>query len=117
MNKTAVAQELVKLAKELTAGTWAIPKSLGEVKRLERMIRRMDNGNEPLPGRSDVETIFYGSFGDDELFDEIASAKRVYFMSCAEAIRRKLKVLSNQTDLPDDDNKAMLLRLNEELNG
>ena len=116
MKKTAIATELVKLAKELTAGTWSAPKTPSEMKRLEKMIRRMQNGEEPLPGRTDITTILYPLLGDDRLFDELESAKRVYLTTCAEEIKSRLKTMMDDT-WKDETEHQMVTKLNKILNG
>jgi hypothetical protein len=89
MNRIVVAQELVKFARELTAGTWALPESKVAARVLLDIIQQMEKGEV----ESDLSPtgILYDYFGDDKLFDELDQLAKPYLKSCATAVKRRVK--------------------------
>jgi len=92
MNKQAVASELLKLAKSLTAGTWQIPKNPRSVAELVSIIRQMEQGNWPTrDGYNPITVSVDKILGDDALFDMIDHAGEKYLADCAAAIKKRVK--------------------------
>jgi hypothetical protein len=93
----AVAGELVKIAKELTAGTWDLPGSPSKVATLVQVIRLLKNGEWPTKTRTNPVVDMLGSLlGDDSLFDSLDEAGRIYLKECAEYIESTIKKLAKQ---------------------
>ena len=74
MNNQKIAQELVAVARELSAGTWALPKDQRDVVKIVKMINRMRAGSAPLPNKPDPSDALYGLLGDDDLFIHVELA-------------------------------------------
>lgn len=117
MDKKAVAEELVKLAKRLTSGVWQLPSSPQSVAQLATIVTQLDSGNWPTrSGADDPVALAVGKhFGDDALFDAIGNAGDKYLEACAYAIRKRVKELIK--DGPDSFQRprdyAMLVELSK----
>ena len=98
MNKQRVARELVTAAKEMTAGTWSLPRSPLHVKLLELMYKNMKGGEEPTVKKPDPHDAMYSILGDDSLFNDFDSAKRKYYKECAKAMKKRIGEFAKQDE-------------------
>lgn len=92
-----MAGELVKIARELRAGTWELPGSPAKVAALVQIIRLMKNGEWPTKIQtSPVNDALGPLLGDDSLFDSIDEVGRIYLKECASYIVDAIKKLARQ---------------------
>ena len=127
MDKRGIARELLRLAKELVAGTWSLPNNPRDVDRIVKMVSNMRRGKPPLPGKTDVGSAFYRLLGDDDLYDRFDSElewhKRegygmdVYYQTCADLVRDRVKefVKQNRKDFRSPTDYNMLVELSKRL--
>jgi len=89
MNEKKVATELVRLARELTGGTWGLPGNSRDVAAILKIYKKMRAGAyEGIPSKD-----LYSLLGNDSLFDEFDRARDAYNEECADAIKRMVKKL------------------------
>ena len=79
-----------KIAKEVGAGTWSLPKNNSDVNKIVKYIKKMAKGEEPVEGR-EITDIFYNLIGDDNLFDKLRTEKEYYLKDCANTIIDEIK--------------------------
>ena len=117
MNRQRIAQEILSVAKELTAGSWSSPSNPGDVAKIIKMVKRMAAGEKPLLGRPRPEDAFYEYLGDDDLFDSFISSERYYYKSCADSVVRRVRELAKQPvdSFKDPQDHAMIVELAKKL--
>ena len=93
MNKQATARRLLRIAKRLVGGTWALPKNERDAKKIVMMAKRMENGMEPMPGEFSVGNAFHGILGNDSFYDDVDGARKVFYQRCSRAVRAVVKEL------------------------
>ena len=91
----AMAGDLMRIARELQAGTWNLPGSSAKVTALVQIIRLLKSGNWPK-NASPVNDALGPLLGDDALYDSLDEAGRIYLKECAEYIESTIKKLARQ---------------------
>ena len=97
---------MVKLAKELMAGTWSLPGGKQDIQKIVKMVKRMSNGDTPLPNETRPEDAFYPLLGDDDLFDSFSQQRKYMYKGCAEDAIRKIRELAKAGPKNFVDEKA-----------
>lgn len=88
-----VARELVRVSKEVMAGTWSLPKNDKDTAAIVRIVTILKAGDWPMT-ISPVNDAMYNLLGDDSMFDEFDSAGRMYLKECATAIVQRVRELA-----------------------
>ena len=116
MNKQHVARELVRLARTLTAGTWSLPGSDNDVKKIAQYVEKMKGGEFPIENKT-VEQAFYPLLGDDSLFDDFYDAQKKYLKECVKVIAKAVKEKAKQdaSDFKDPNAHKLLVKLSKML--
>jgi hypothetical protein len=90
-----IARELVRVSKEVMAGTWSLPKNDNDTEMIVRMVTAMKAGDWLTKGNtSPVNDAMYNLLGDDSMFDDLDRAVRVYLKACAAAIVKRVRELA-----------------------
>lgn len=115
MNRKAVAQELVRVAKLLSAGTWSMPNNKADSQKLLKLIKQMEKGE--WPDDKTPATALYNVLGDDQLFDSFDREAKPYLRACADMVKRRIKQFAQQDvdEYSDPKDKEQLDWLDEQL--
>jgi len=117
MDQQRIARELTAVAKLLTAGTWGLPKDARDVAKIVKMVKRMREGDPPLPNKPRPQDAFHAVLGDDGLFDSFDSAQRYYYKECVEAVVKRVRELAKEprNSYANPDEYDMILELAKQL--
>lgn len=75
------------------AGTWALPETPWEVKKLRAFIAMLQSGHWP---EESMTNHLHDLLGDDQLFDDLGFQRRQYLKKCANAVIIRIKALAAQ---------------------